>query len=66
LGIAGEVKDVASIHKTLWPDETANKPILNIGTLTGKIRSTMPRPAKYFAPEFLKTVYAAVLFTVVS
>jgi hypothetical protein len=36
LGIAGEVKDVASIHKTLWLDETGNKPILNIGTLTGK------------------------------
>ena len=59
------MKDVASIHETLWPDETGKKSILNIGILTREIRSTMPRPPKYFAPGILKTVYAAVLFTVV-
>jgi hypothetical protein len=37
LGIAGKVKDVASVHKTPWPDETGNKPLFNIGILTGTI-----------------------------
>jgi hypothetical protein len=37
LGIAGSVKDVASVHKTVWPDEMGNKPLLNIGILTGEI-----------------------------
>ena len=33
--IAGNVKDVASVHSTLWPEATATKQILNIGILTG-------------------------------
>ena len=37
LGISGRVKDVASVHKTLWPEETGNKPLLSIGILTGEI-----------------------------
>jgi hypothetical protein len=40
LGIAGKVKDVASVHRTLWPDETGNKPLLSIGILTGEIPVT--------------------------
>ena len=31
LGIAGKVKDVADVHKTIWPAETEQKNILNIG-----------------------------------
>jgi hypothetical protein len=31
------VKHIASVHQTLWPDETGNKPLLSIGILTGKI-----------------------------
>ena len=31
LGIAGKVKDVAHVHKTIWPAETEQKNILNIG-----------------------------------
>jgi len=31
LGIAGKVKDVADVHKTIWPKETEQKNILNIG-----------------------------------
>jgi hypothetical protein len=37
LGIAGKVKDVASVHGTLWPEESGTKQILNIGILTGEI-----------------------------
>ena len=37
LGIAGKVKDVASVHKTLWPEEPQNNQILNIGILTGQV-----------------------------
>ena len=35
LGIAGKVKDVAGVHKTLWPDQPETKSILNIAILTG-------------------------------
>ena len=31
LGIAGKVKNVADVHKTIWPNETEQKNILNIG-----------------------------------
>ena len=31
LGIAGKVKDVAGVHKTIWPAEGEQKNILNIG-----------------------------------
>jgi hypothetical protein len=41
LGIAGNVKDVADVHKTLWPDDHNDRGILNIAVLTGQIQ---PRP----------------------
>jgi hypothetical protein len=37
LGIAGKVKDVAGVHKTLWPEETQNNQILNLAILTGEM-----------------------------
>jgi hypothetical protein len=37
LGIAGRVKDAAGVHKTLWPDQTETKPILNLAILSGQI-----------------------------
>jgi hypothetical protein len=43
LGIAGRVKDVAAVHKTLWPEENQREPILNLAILTGQIR---PEPIK--------------------
>jgi hypothetical protein len=33
LGIAGKVKDVAGVHKTLWPEETAREQILQVDFL---------------------------------
>ena len=38
LGIAGKVKDVADVHKTLWPEENQREPILNLAILTGQIQ----------------------------
>ena len=38
LGIAGKVKDVASVHRTLWPEENQREPILNLAILTGQIQ----------------------------
>src|ERR1700716_558000 len=38
LGIAGKVKDVAGVHKTLWPDQSETKPILNLAVLIGTDR----------------------------
>ena len=35
LGIAGKVKDVAGVHKTLWPEENQREPSLNFALLTG-------------------------------
>jgi len=35
LGIAGKVKDVAGVHKTLWPKEQKHEEILNLAILTG-------------------------------
>ena len=35
LGIAGKVKDVASVHKTLWPEQVPANQILNMNILTG-------------------------------
>jgi hypothetical protein len=32
-GIAGKVKDVAGVHKTLWPEETAREQILQVDFL---------------------------------
>ena len=41
--IAGKVKDVASVHSTLWPEEQARNTILNLAVLTGV---TPGRPAE--------------------
>jgi hypothetical protein len=38
LGIAGKVKDVASVHRTLWTEENQREPILNLAILTGQIQ----------------------------
>jgi hypothetical protein len=37
LGIAGKVKDVASVHSTLWPEQPQTNQILNVGILTGQV-----------------------------
>ena len=47
LEIAGKVKDVASVHKTLWPEEDQREPILNLAILTGQIQlEDSPRTMK--------------------
>src|SRR4029453_16825242 len=33
LGIAGKVKDVSGVHRTLWPEETAREQILQVDFL---------------------------------
>jgi transposase-like protein len=38
LEIAGKVKDVAGVHKTLWPDQPQTNQILNLAILTGAER----------------------------
>ena len=38
LGIVGKVKDVADVHRTLWPEENRREPILNLAILTGQIQ----------------------------
>ena len=44
LGIAGKVKDVADVHKTLWPAENQCQPILNLAVLTRQIQPRKTRP----------------------
>jgi hypothetical protein len=57
LGIAGKVKDVAGVHKTLWPNETAREEILQIGVLIGttpvcdaETGEALPGPKKFLKP----------------
>ena len=38
LSISGKVKDVADVHKTLWPNQPETNQILNLGILIGTIR----------------------------
>jgi hypothetical protein len=38
LSISGKVKDVADVHKTLWPNQPETNQILNLGVLIGTIR----------------------------
>jgi hypothetical protein len=45
LGIASKVKDVASVHKTLWPEENQREPILNLAVLTGEFKPQRVKPA---------------------
>jgi hypothetical protein len=42
LGIAGKVKDVADVQKTLWPNQPETNQILNLGVLIGTIRPVKP------------------------
>jgi hypothetical protein len=42
LGIAGKVKDLADVHKTLWPNQPETNQILNLGVLIGNIRPEPP------------------------
>ena len=46
LGIAGKVRDVAGVHKTLWPEEQKHEQILNLAILTGA-----RRPERVFSYE---------------
>jgi hypothetical protein len=67
LGIAGKVKDVASVHKTLWPGENQREPILNLAILTGQIQlRDSPRMMKAAtigieAQESYKTILLRVI-----
>jgi hypothetical protein len=38
LGIARNVRDVASVHSTLWPEEKTANNLLQIGILTGSVQ----------------------------
>src|SRR5438045_7049215 len=40
LGIAGKVKDVAGVHKTLWREENQREEILQIGFIIGGASGT--------------------------
>ena len=40
LGIAGKVKNVAGVHKTLWPAENQREEILQIGFIIGGASGT--------------------------
>jgi len=42
VGIAGKVKDVADVHKTLWPNQPETNQILNLGVMIGTIRPVKP------------------------
>ncbi len=42
--IAGKVKDVASVHSTLWPEENQREQILNLAVLTGELRPRRTKP----------------------
>jgi hypothetical protein len=42
LEIAGKVKGVADVHKTLWPNQPETNRILNLGILIGTIRPVKP------------------------
>ena len=46
LGIAAKVKDVAGVHKTLWPNESAREEILQIGFLIGEAKMQPIPPSK--------------------
>jgi DNA-directed RNA polymerase specialized sigma24 family protein len=43
LGIAGKVKDVADIHKAIFPEEREQKQIVNLAVVTGQFH---PEPAE--------------------
>jgi hypothetical protein len=43
LGLSRNVRDVAAVHSTLWPEDHNERGILNLGVLIGTIR---PEPSK--------------------
>jgi hypothetical protein len=52
LGIAGKVRDVADVHKTLWPEENQRETILNLAVLTGQVTPlTIPPGEPGHVPE---------------
>ena len=40
LGLSRNVRDVAAVHSTLWPEDHNERGILNLGVLIGTIRPT--------------------------
>jgi hypothetical protein len=48
LSISGKVKDVADVHKTLWPSQPETNQILNLGVLIG---TTRPKPPERIESE---------------
>jgi hypothetical protein len=46
LEIAGKVKDVAHVHKTLWPAENQRETILNLAVLTGQFQPLDKPPSE--------------------
>ena len=44
LNIAAKVKDVASVHRTLWPEENQREQILNLAVLTGQCKPERVKP----------------------
>jgi hypothetical protein len=57
LGIAGKVRDVAGVHRTLWPDQPENSSILNLAVLTGEYRpKAIPPGENGHVPEVWEKV----------
>jgi hypothetical protein len=46
LSITGKVKDVADVHKTLWPAENQRETILNLAVLTGQYQPLDKPPSE--------------------
>ena len=44
LEIAGKVKDVSSVHRTLWPEQAQHQQILNVAILTGEVKPVCLEP----------------------
>jgi hypothetical protein len=44
LGIAGKVRDVAGVHKTLWPEENRREEIINLAIVTGAFQPLPVNP----------------------
>jgi hypothetical protein len=42
LDLSRNVRDVAAVHSTLWPEDHNERGILNLGILIGNSRPTLP------------------------
>jgi hypothetical protein len=51
LGIANKVKDVAGVHRTLWPVESQREPILNVAFLINRARPIKASPISLTNPS---------------